>query len=235
MTSAPAPIVTSTASAEPTTAWLRRRRRPLRRMIGGRGSFTVSATCPSDSSRARIDVESASSATATAAVAVWRWSSARCWVSPISRPISISGTAARWVSTRALRWASGSLCKRVEESGLVGGDVLLAAPAPGAVPPLRGRPGPRAHPLLGVGHPADLVPVVPGGDVGVAHGRPGGAQVAGEGEGLEDEPSAGADVELVEFLGCGHDGSRLREAWEVPPTRVARPDGVGLWARMVPS
>jgi hypothetical protein len=43
--------------------------------------------------------------------------------------------------------------------------------------------------------------VVPGGDVRVPDGRPRRAEVAGDRERLEDDSSAGVDVELVEFLG----------------------------------
>ena len=92
-------------------------------------------------------------------------------------------------------------------------EALLAVPGPAGVTPLRHRPGARAEPLLGIREAADLRPVVPRGDEGVADRVAGGAQVAGQRVGLEDQPASAGEVEVVEVAGrptgVRHDGTRL--------------------------
>ena len=102
-------------------------------------------------------------------VARARRSSTRLGRSPSSRPISAFDRAARWVSSSTLRCWSGSRCRVSRTPFCSARDALLAVPEPGHVPALRHRPGALADPLLGVGQPADLAPVVAGGDECVAH------------------------------------------------------------------
>ena len=110
----------------------------------------------------------------------------------------------------------GQVVQGVEHGLLLGAEPLLAVPQPGDVPPLGHRPRARAHPLLGVGQPAHLAPVVTGGHERVADRAAGGGQVTGERVGLEHQPSAAGEVELVEvglagwkrWVG-GHDRPRL--------------------------
>ena len=104
----------------------------------------------------------------------------------------------------------GQVVQRVEHRLLLGADALLAVPQAGDVAALGDRPGAGAHPLLRVGEPAHLAPVVPGDDERVATAVAGRREVTGQGVGGQHQPAPAGEVEVVEV----EDGlGRPSEEW----------------------
>ena len=126
------------------------------------------------------------------------WCSIRAALSPSSRPMLGCGEAGEVGQQEHPALLVGQVVQGVQHGLLLGAQPLLATPQPGDVPSLRHRPRARTHPLLGVGQAGDLAPVVAGGLERVADRAAGRGQVAGERVGLQDQPSAARQVELVE-------------------------------------
>jgi hypothetical protein len=135
------------------------------------------------------------------------------------------------VEQERLALAQRELAERVERRPLVGLEALVAVPEAGGVTALRLRPRTRPDPGLRVGHPAHLAPVVPGDDERVAHGGPGGRQVAGEGVRLEQQPGPGVLVERVELVRMDHGRSTVRAGAVPMHTGVGAPNGPGAARR----
>ena len=194
-------------------AWLRRRRSPLRRMIGGRGSLTVSAAAPRSSSRARDLLR----------VAVQGGGDG-------------GGGLVELLGDLGQRQAdlAGDLLQRQRRSGGSAPGCGAGRRGARAAPP-GWRPGPRSTcrsrcqgrtvcrrwaaasargrtQASGSASRPTLSQWCRAATYASRTALREADEVAGQRERLQDEPAAGADVELVEFLGCWHDRSTL-PAW----------------------